>query len=75
MNWPETLPMRRVYNYPVTSLEIALTFVELAKGGTDNNGVFDSVNLIPFIDTENVSVPHEDLKWRFTISTAIRNED
>jgi len=73
MNWPETLPKRSVYNYPVSSLDIAPTFVELASGGSDEHDIFDGVNLLPFMNMENESIPHQDLKWRFTISAAIRN--
>ena len=75
LNWPMTIPAGETYDNPVTSLDIAPTFIELAGGKTPEEKKFDGVNIIPFILGENNSPPHQVLKWRFTISAAIREGD
>ncbi len=71
MNWPKTLPVGTVYPHPVSSLDIVPTFLEMA-GGVSQDHEFDGVNLIPYVLDGNSGTPHPDLKWRFTISAAIR---
>lgn len=69
ISWPETIKAGSVFEHPVSSLDITPTFVALA-GLSDSK--FDGVNLMPFIQGINKNPPHDDLKWRFTISAAIR---
>ncbi len=71
MHWPAGLDAGMVYNEPVSSLDIAATFFELA-GGITNASEFTGVNLLPFITARKKAIPHHDLKWKFTISRAIR---
>ncbi|MDG2450983.1 MAG: sulfatase-like hydrolase/transferase [Saprospiraceae bacterium] len=71
MSWPEILLEGSIYKHPVSSLDIAPTFLKLA-GGNEEEDNFDGVNLIPFLTQETDSLPHHELKWRFTISAAIR---
>jgi len=73
MNWPQTLPADKTYANPVSSLDIAATFYELAAGEINTN--FDGVNLMPYLLGDRNSLPHKELKWRFTISAAIREGD
>jgi len=72
MSWPEILLEGSIYEHPVSSLDIAPTFLKLA-GGNEEEDNFDGVNLIPFLTQETDSLPHQELKWRFTISAAIRD--
>lgn len=72
MNWPGNLPAGKTYKDPVTSLDIAPTFIELA-GGNNNDIDFDGVNIIPYVMNEKAGIPHETLMWRFTISAAVRD--
>lgn len=74
MNWPNTLPAGLTYPHPVSSLDITPTFVEMA-GGISQDHEFDGINLISFVLDGNSAIPHPDLKWRFTISAAIREGD
>ena len=69
-NWESKLPKGKIYNQPVTSLDILPTFLALASG--NSNSEFDGVNLMPFLQDENKEIPHRELMWRFTISAAIR---
>ena len=72
MNWPRTIEAGTVYEKPVSALDIAPTFFGLAGGKTEKEGTFDGVNLMPYLSKEIETVPHASLKWRFTISAAIR---
>lgn len=74
MNWPDRIPAGQVYRQPVTALDIAATFYEIA-GGTVSQPEFTGVNLLPFITSGNTGIPHESLKWKFTISRSIREGD
>jgi len=75
MNWPETLPAGSSYTSPVSSLDIAPTFLALAGGTVKEGKPFDGVNLLPYVLGENKELPHQELKWRFTISAGIRVGD
>ena len=74
MNWLGQLPSEVVYDQPVTSLDIAPTFLKLAGGTLDEVG-FDGVNLLPFVLGQKKDLPHSKLMWRFTISAAVREGD
>lgn len=75
INWPNTVPAGTVFSKPISSLDLAPTFFELAGGKILDRKRFDGVNLTPFILNQNKGLPHQDLKWRFTISAAIRDGD
>ncbi|WP_369047515.1 sulfatase-like hydrolase/transferase [Tenacibaculum sp. UWU-22] len=72
LNWPKTLESGKVYDHPVSSLDLAPTFVKLAGGEIKKEDHFDGVNLFPYITGKDTSLPHQELKWHFTISAAIR---
>lgn len=74
IHWPGTIPAGVVYDKPVSTLDLAPTFVELS-GGDSNQAKFSGVNLMPYILSSKSTAPHEELKWRFTISAAIRQGD
>lgn len=75
MNWKNTLPAGTTYKKPVSSLDFAATFMELAGGTIKEEDKLDGVNLIPFILQQTTKEPHAVLKWKFTISSAIRKGD
>ncbi|MCB0630151.1 MAG: sulfatase-like hydrolase/transferase [Saprospiraceae bacterium] len=72
MNWPAQLTAGQVYNKPVSSLDLAPTFYTLAGGAITEEDTFSGVNLLPYILGDKLDGPHQELKWRFTISAAIR---
>lgn len=74
MNWPKTLPAGKTYSHPVSSLDFAPTFLALAQGSVEED-YFSGKNLMPYILGKNTNMPHQELKWRFTISAAIRDGD
>lgn len=73
MNWKGKLPGGKTYKNPVISLDFAATFFELAGGKVTDEIKFDGVNIMPYVLGENTEIPHESIKWRFTISAAIRD--
>lgn len=75
MKWKGKLPAGNTYKNPVTSLDFAPTFFELAGGLKTDKERFGGVNLIPYITGQNNNKPHKILNWRFTISAAIRYGD
>ncbi|MET2984303.1 sulfatase-like hydrolase/transferase [Aureibaculum conchae] len=75
MNWQGKIAAGNNYSNAVSSLDLAPTFVELAGGKINEEINFSGVNLMPFVLGENIDIPHKDLKWRFTISAAIREGD
>ena len=75
MNWPNTLEAGTIYSHPVSSLDIVPTFLELAGREIQEEDNYSGVNLFPYIFEEDTTLPHQELKWRFTISAAIRNGD
>jgi len=75
MNWKGKLPLGKIYKNPVTALDFAPTFFELAGGVKTDKVNFDGVSLMPYITGKNINKPHKRLNWRFTISAAIREGD
>ena len=74
MKWPKSIPANTVYKNPVSSLDIVPTILELAGGSIENKSL-TGTNLIPYVAGKNTERPHDELKWRFTISSAIRLGD
>jgi len=70
MCWPGRLPAGKVYDQPVSTLDIAATAVALAGLQPDNN--LDGVNLIPHLTGKVSQPPHAALYWRFWNQAAIR---
>ncbi len=75
MNWPNRFKAGTIYTKPVSSLDIAPTFLELAGNKITEEDNFDGVNLVPYLLNKDTRLPHQELKWRFTISAAIRDGD
>ena len=71
MCWPGRLPAGKVYDQPVSTLDIAATAVAIA--GLQPDSKLDGVNLIPHLTGENTKPPHAALYWRFLNQAAIRS--
>lgn len=70
MSWPGQLPAGKVYEPPVSTLDIASTAVALA--GLPHDDRLDGVNLMPFLTGKDVAAPHAALYWRFWDQAAVR---
>jgi arylsulfatase A-like enzyme len=75
MNWPKKLTAGKVVNTPVSSLDFYPTFVTMAGGKIDKQDDLDGVNILPFLAGETEEIPHESMKWRYTVGAAIREGD
>ena len=62
-----------VYEHPVSSLDVAATALALAN--LPENDSLDGVNLIPYLNGEKDTPPHETLCWRWISQSAIRKGD
>ncbi|MEZ5384888.1 MAG: sulfatase-like hydrolase/transferase [Prosthecobacter sp.] len=69
--WPGAIPGGRIYEHPVSALDVAATAAALAEVKV-NPGDLDGVNLIPHLTGENKAPPHETLVWRWMAQSAIR---
>ncbi len=84
MRWPGKVPANKVYNNPVISLDIMHTCVAIAggkvevptfkKGRRTLTRPRDGVNLLPYINGENTSRPHQTLYWRMTLRGGVIRE-
>jgi len=70
MSWPGQLPAGKVFEQPVSTLDIASTAVALA--GLPPDDKLDGVNLMPFLTGKDVAAPHAALYWRFWDQAAVR---
>ena len=73
VSWPGKLPNGKVYEKPVSALDVAAT--SLAVAGGEKEPSLDGVNLVPFLEKDNAQNPHEYLYWRFAEQAAIRHEN
>jgi uncharacterized sulfatase len=67
--WPARLPAGKVYDQPVSSLDVAATAV--AAAGLPKAPELDGTNLTPFVGGENTGAPHERLLWRWGSQAAV----
>lgn len=67
--WPGRLPAGRVFEHPVSALDVGATAVALA--GLPHDDQLDGVNLIPFLTGGNTNAPHEALYWRWRSQAAV----
>lgn len=67
--WPGTLPSGRIYDRPVSSLDVACTAV--ASAGQPRDDHLDGVNLVPFLTGDDKAAPHDRLYWRWRSQAAV----
>ena len=70
ISWPKRLPKGKIYDRPVSSLDVAATSIAVA--GLSKSKQLDGVNIIPFLEGKKTGDPHEALYWRFWNQGAIR---
>jgi arylsulfatase A-like enzyme len=63
VSWPGTLPAGKIYDRPVSALDIAATTLALAGAGQPERGL-DGVSLLPYLTGTVQTAPHETLFWR-----------
>lgn len=70
VSWPGKLPAGKVYDHPVTALDVLPTSCAVANAKAPEG--IEGVNLLPHLTGENATAPHEALAWRFGPQKAIR---
>ena len=75
MSWPGRLPAGRFYAPAISALDLAPTFLRLAKAEEVEFKGLSGVDLWPHLSSGSATRPHDTLKWRFTVSAAIREGD
>jgi arylsulfatase A-like enzyme len=73
--WKGRLPANRVYNPPITALDIAPTALALAQIKPKAEWRLDGIDLLPFLEGRKTGNPHDALFWRFGSQMAIRRGD
>ncbi|MBW2061788.1 MAG: sulfatase-like hydrolase/transferase [Deltaproteobacteria bacterium] len=72
MMWPGHMPAKRVYDSPVSALDIFPTTIAAANGEISTDSQVDGVNLLPYLNNKLHSAPHEYLFWRNGPNWAVR---
>lgn len=72
MCWPGKLPAGKVYDQPVSSLDILPTTLAVAGVTSKPEWKFDGVNVLPYLLGEKSGSPHERLFWRWRSQAAVR---
>jgi len=73
VQWKGTLPSGRIYDKPVSSMDIFAT--ASASAGAKTPGQVEGVDLVPFLAGEDNGRPHQTLYWRQGGKTALRHGD
>jgi len=73
--WPGKLPAGRVFDHPVTGMDVHATALAVSGVRVPDSEPLDGVNLIPFLTGEREGRPHEQLFWRSGQQAAVRVGD
>jgi arylsulfatase A-like enzyme len=65
VQWQGTLPAGKVYDRPVSTLDIVPTALAAAAAAAPPDTKLDGVNLLPFFKDEATGDPHARLYWRY----------
>ncbi len=75
MTWKGRVPAGKTYDNPIIQLDILPTAIAAAGGEVKADWKLEGVNLLPYVEGANKSVPHEMLFWRFGDQMAARKGD
>lgn len=70
VSWPGQLPAGKVYDQPVSAMDVLPTACSIAHAKLPDG--IEGVNLLPHLKSEKVEAPHDTLAWRFGPQKAIR---
>ena len=73
VQWKGTLPKGKVYDYPVTSLDIYATAAVNANAKVPEN--IEGVDLVPYLNGAKSGRPHQTLFWRQGGKSGLRHGD
>ena len=72
--WKGVLPAGRVYDQPVSALDIVPTVLELAGVTAGGERALDGVDILPHLAGRALGAPHEALFWRFSFPPRRKDE-
>ncbi len=75
MKWKDQIPEGQTYNRPVSSIDVFDTTAAVTGVQLPNDRTFDGVNLLPFVNGEIKTDPHEAIFWRTEYNKIIRKGD
>jgi len=75
VQWREKLPAGKIYDRPVSSLDILPTALAAAGVKPLAGSALDGVNLLPYLGGERPGDPHAALFWRWRSEQAVRQGD
>ncbi len=71
MQWKGVIPRGKIYDKPVSLVDIFKTVSDETHCQLPNDRVYDGVNLIPYIQNKKDGSPHETLFWRCDYSKTV----
>jgi uncharacterized sulfatase len=74
VSWKGALPEGKIYEEPISTLDVAATAVVIA-GLPEDKKLLDGVNIIPYLNGAIKKAPHQLLTWRWEAQAAIRKGD
>jgi arylsulfatase A-like enzyme len=75
VSWPGKLPAGKTYERPLIQLDIQPTALAAAGVEVQPAWKLDGVNLLPHLQEETSTGPHDTLYWRFGEQMALRRGD
>ncbi|MDA0684644.1 MAG: sulfatase [Bacteroidetes bacterium] len=75
LSWPGRIPADLVSDDPVSTLDILPTFLAAAGVELPTDRSFDGVDLMPHLNGQTASAPHDTLYWKMQWGAAIRAGD
>lgn len=75
MKWPGKIKPNTTYGFPVSTFDLLPTFFAAAGGETNTLQNIDGVDLMPYINGQNSTRPHETLFWKRDARAAMRKGD
>ncbi|MDH3467953.1 MAG: sulfatase-like hydrolase/transferase, partial [Gammaproteobacteria bacterium] len=75
IRWPGKVAAGMSVDHLVSTLDVLPTVVHAIGAQLPNDRVYDGVDLIPYLRTDNTDNPHDTLYWRVNWAAAIRHQD
>ncbi len=75
VQWKGHLPAGKVYEKPVSSLDIFPTSIIAAGGKISPQWKLDGVDMLPYLSGSKSGLPHKTLYWRMGVQHAVRDGD
>ncbi|MEM6643874.1 MAG: sulfatase-like hydrolase/transferase [Bacteroidota bacterium] len=64
MKLPDVIEPHSTYNYPISTLDLLPTFLNLAGGKAYEQEQLDGVDLLPYLTDQKQDQPHQSLYWK-----------